>query len=82
MWHLKNFSEAFYSDEANNFLHHDYWTLTSRVRRQLGGEWQTWMQAAESNVATIKAMFLFSYIMALLPTGMNFRYFMWYLRSL
>lgn len=40
------------------------------------------MQAAEANIGVIKAMFLFTYVMALLPTGMNFRYFMWYLRSL
>lgn len=40
------------------------------------------MQAAKANIVTIKAMFLFCYALALLPTGMNFRYFMFYLRSL
>ena len=40
------------------------------------------MQAAETNIHGMKAVFIFSYLMSLLPTGMNFRYFMWYLRSL
>ena len=40
------------------------------------------MEAAEANIGVMKAMFLVTYIFSLFPTGMDFRYFMWYLRSL
>lgn len=82
VFHIKDFSVAFYSPERRNFLHHDYWTLTSRVRRQLPDYWRPYMEAAEVNVEVMNWLLLVTFLLAMVPTGMNFRYYMWYLRSL
>lgn len=40
------------------------------------------MEAAEFVTKMVYWMFLFCFILQLLPIGGNFRYYMWYMRSL
>lgn len=40
------------------------------------------MQAAEINVEVMKWMLIVTLLLAMVPTGLSFRYYMWYLRSL
>ena len=77
-----NDSNAFYSPEAGNYLHHEYWTLTSRVRKQLDDSWRYWMDLAEKGVFWMKMLLLMCLAFMMIPGAFGFRYYMWYLRSL
>lgn len=83
VFHLRNNdSNAFYSPEAGNYLHHEYWTLTSRVRKQLDESWRYWMDQLEKAVFWMKMLLLMCLLFMMIPGAFGFRYYMWYLRSL
>lgn len=79
---LNNQSQAFFSPETGNYLHHNYWTLTSRVRKQLSLEWKYWMDWEESLVWWMMNLLIFSLVFKYLFRHFGFNYNMWYLRSL
>jgi hypothetical protein len=70
------------SDETGNYLHHDSWVLTSRVRKQLDISWKYWMDIVELLAYYMKLLLLLCLLFMLIPGCWGFRYYMWYLRSL
>jgi hypothetical protein len=81
--HIKNNTRPlFYSPDLNKQLHFNSWTLYKKVRKQLDHKWKMWMDLAETITKMVYVMFLFCFLLQLLPIGRNFRYYMWYMRSL
>jgi hypothetical protein len=73
---------GFYSPEVGKMLHDDYWTMRYRVRTQLDLKWKPWMDLVEQTQWYITGFLVGSFLFSQLPAGGNFRYFMWYMRTL
>lgn len=82
VWHIKQDFMGFFSPNVGKMLHKDYWTLRHRVRTQLDPYWKYWMDWVETSSYWVTGFLIGSFLFSQLPAGGNFRYFMWYMRTM